>query len=369
MHSHLRRSQYTDAEQDDELSFKVGDIIVVTDQGTDDPEWWTGRIGSRMGLFPASYVKLIKKKGTKSSSSKSKISSSPKSTTSSSSKSTTSSSSKSKTSSSSKSSFSEGTRVVITFGKRKGVKAILFSKVEGKRSRWILKLTEGTNKGRKVEYPEKKFAVDDTTSSPVEKKKKKEKTTSSSSSPSPVVKETTTTTSQKKEKKSSPSPSEKTTKKKDTSPPPSFSSSEKEKTTRSSPPPPPTPKEDSLGYVKALYSFEGETEDEISFKKGEILRLLNNDSSDWWGGERLCANDKGEIESGFFPRTYVKKCAAPSSKRNDKTITKTTKERIDTKKMATSPNTVKSFVPSQFSLGQPFPIWVRGVRLFFTFLF
>jgi hypothetical protein len=118
-----------------------------------------------------------------------------------------------------------------------------------------------------------------------------------------------------------------------------------------------------LGYVKALYSFEGETEDEISFKKGEILRLLNNDSSDWWGGERLCANDKGEIESGFFPRTYVKKCAAPSSKRNDKTITKTTKERIDTKKMATSPNTVKSFVPSQFSLGQPFPIWVRGVRL------
>ena len=34
---------------------------------------------------------------------------------------------------------------------------------------------------------------------------------------------------------------------------------------------------------------------------------------------------------------------------------------IDTKKMATSPNAVKSFVPSQFSLGQPFPIWVRGV--------
>ena len=346
-------------------------------------------------MFPASYVKLIKKKDTKSSSSNSTSSnststssksttSSSKSTTSSSSKSTASSSSKS-TTSSPKSTFSEGTRVVITFGKRKGVKAILDSKVEGKRSRWILKLTEGTNKGRKVEYPEKKFAVDET---PVEKKK--------TSSPPPVVKETTSQKKKtspppllQKKKETSPPPQQKTTKKKtspppllkkkketspppsqqkkkDTSPPPSFSSKKKKEeentsTTRSSPPPPPTPKEDSLGYVKALYSFEGETEDEISFKKGEILRLLNNDSSDWWGGERLCANDKGEIESGFFPRTYVKKCAAPSSKRNDKTITKTTKERIDTKKMATSPNTVKSFVPSQFSLGQPFPIWVRGV--------
>ena len=38
----------------------------MTDQGSDDPEWWTGQIGSRKGLFPASYVKLIEKKSTKS---------------------------------------------------------------------------------------------------------------------------------------------------------------------------------------------------------------------------------------------------------------------------------------------------------------
>lgn len=37
-----------------ELEFKRGDVITVTDRT--DQHWWTGEIGARRGLFPATYV-------------------------------------------------------------------------------------------------------------------------------------------------------------------------------------------------------------------------------------------------------------------------------------------------------------------------
>ncbi len=37
-----------------ELEFKRGDVITVTDRS--DQHWWTGEIGARRGLFPATYV-------------------------------------------------------------------------------------------------------------------------------------------------------------------------------------------------------------------------------------------------------------------------------------------------------------------------
>ena len=37
-----------------ELEFKRGDVITVTDRS--DQHWWTGEIGTRRGLFPATYV-------------------------------------------------------------------------------------------------------------------------------------------------------------------------------------------------------------------------------------------------------------------------------------------------------------------------
>ena len=39
-----------EATEADELSFKVGEIIVLT--GKDDPGWWTGACNGRTGLFP-----------------------------------------------------------------------------------------------------------------------------------------------------------------------------------------------------------------------------------------------------------------------------------------------------------------------------
>uniref|UniRef100_A0A5K3F927 SH3 domain-containing protein n=1 Tax=Mesocestoides corti TaxID=53468 RepID=A0A5K3F927_MESCO len=42
------------ASQDDELSFKAGDEIC--DINKFDEAWWSGRIGNRVGIFPANYV-------------------------------------------------------------------------------------------------------------------------------------------------------------------------------------------------------------------------------------------------------------------------------------------------------------------------
>lgn len=48
------------AQRDDELSFKPGDIIIVTDRS--DGEWWKGRLlndkSTTDALFPGNYVQL-----------------------------------------------------------------------------------------------------------------------------------------------------------------------------------------------------------------------------------------------------------------------------------------------------------------------
>ena len=37
-----------------ELEFRRGDVITVTDKS--DQHWWTGEVGNKRGLFPATYV-------------------------------------------------------------------------------------------------------------------------------------------------------------------------------------------------------------------------------------------------------------------------------------------------------------------------
>ncbi|XP_055386023.1 intersectin-1 [Condylostylus longicornis] len=42
-----------DSSEPDDLKFNAGEIIIVTKK---DGDWWTGRIGERVGLFPSNYV-------------------------------------------------------------------------------------------------------------------------------------------------------------------------------------------------------------------------------------------------------------------------------------------------------------------------
>jgi len=47
-----------DADQPGDLGFKKGDVITVTKKTDKAEDWWTGIIGTRVGIFPSNYVKM-----------------------------------------------------------------------------------------------------------------------------------------------------------------------------------------------------------------------------------------------------------------------------------------------------------------------
>jgi hypothetical protein len=54
-----------------------------------------------------------------------------------------------------------------------------------------------------------------------------------------------------------------------------------------------------LQQLRALYDYDAEEDNEISFKEGEILYLIEKDESGWWRGR----NSKGQ--EGVFPSNFV----------------------------------------------------------------
>ncbi|KAG7692217.1 hypothetical protein KL933_004995 [Ogataea haglerorum] len=46
-------------EQQGDLGFKKGDVITIIQKSDSTDDWWTGRIGTREGIFPANYVELV----------------------------------------------------------------------------------------------------------------------------------------------------------------------------------------------------------------------------------------------------------------------------------------------------------------------
>lgn len=49
------------AQHENDLSFRAGDIIVVTTRTEQDVDWWEGKLknGSGRGMFPSNYVKVL----------------------------------------------------------------------------------------------------------------------------------------------------------------------------------------------------------------------------------------------------------------------------------------------------------------------
>jgi hypothetical protein len=47
------------AENDAELSFRIGDVVTIVNQ--DDPGWWEGELNGQRGLFPYNYVEILAK--------------------------------------------------------------------------------------------------------------------------------------------------------------------------------------------------------------------------------------------------------------------------------------------------------------------
>lgn len=56
-----------------------------------------------------------------------------------------------------------------------------------------------------------------------------------------------------------------------------------------------------MGKVKALFDFHAEEDGEISFKKGDILMVLEKPDPNWWMGMI-----DSERSKGLFPSTYVR---------------------------------------------------------------
>lgn len=48
-----------DADQPGDLGFKKGDVITIIKKTDKESDWWTGRIGSKEGIFPSNYVEVV----------------------------------------------------------------------------------------------------------------------------------------------------------------------------------------------------------------------------------------------------------------------------------------------------------------------
>ena len=60
--------------------------------------------------------------------------------------------------------------------------------------------------------------------------------------------------------------------------------------------------------VQALFTFKATNNDELTFKKGDVITLTQRDDADWWEGTL------GDT-TGWFPANYVKECSAAGESR------------------------------------------------------
>ena len=58
----------------------------------------------------------------------------------------------------------------------------------------------------------------------------------------------------------------------------------------------------TLFSVLCLHSYESREESGLSFRKNEILQILETEDSGWWAARR-----KGDKDIGWIPRAYVAK--------------------------------------------------------------
>ncbi|XP_078080704.1 adapter molecule crk [Mustelus asterias] len=63
---------------------------------------------------------------------------------------------------------------------------------------------------------------------------------------------------------------------------------------------------DEAEFVRALFDFPGNDEEDLPFRKGDVLRILDKPEDQWWNAQN------GEGRCGMIPVPYVEKCR-PSS--------------------------------------------------------
>lgn len=60
------------------------------------------------------------------------------------------------------------------------------------------------------------------------------------------------------------------------------------------------------GQLRALYDYDARAEDDLSFKKGDLLFLIDDSDADWWLAKHTDSKYSNQ-EGGYIPRNYVAK--------------------------------------------------------------
>ena len=63
-------------------------------------------------------------------------------------------------------------------------------------------------------------------------------------------------------------------------------------------PPPPPPSQYPVFVGK--YDYDSRTDDDLSFKKGDLMYIISTDEGDWW-----FARSKDSGKEGYIPSNYV----------------------------------------------------------------
>ena len=64
------------------------------------------------------------------------------------------------------------------------------------------------------------------------------------------------------------------------------------------PPPPVQPPQGALMFL-GLYQYDARTSEDLSFKKGEKLQIINNADGDWWLARSMATGQEGYIPSNY----------------------------------------------------------------------
>lgn len=71
-------------------------------------------------------------------------------------------------------------------------------------------------------------------------------------------------------------------------------------TSRSLPPAPQQSQQQAANVFVALYDYEARTAEDLSFTKGELLQVVDNEDGDWWKARSLQTG-----RTGYIPSNYV----------------------------------------------------------------
>lgn len=70
------------------------------------------------------------------------------------------------------------------------------------------------------------------------------------------------------------------------------------------PPPPPKPEQPpppvNYPVYVGKYDYDSRTDDDLSFKKGDLMYIISTDEGDWW-----FARSKDSGKEGYIPSNYV----------------------------------------------------------------